>query len=186
MSQTSVFLGELWLCNPIDGFKLNQYREFQVILPMRIILWSILWTTSSTDYPVGYWIVHLLKSTLKNKGVFVVLLELSAAFDTIDHDIPFTRLESIGVKGHALGWLKSYLYNRSQAVNMNGMLSSKSSLHFGVPQGSVLGPILFNICSSPIANIARNHGLLVQAYADDTQLYIPFKLNNPSDKISAL
>ena len=85
-----------------------------------------------------------------------------------------------------MGWLKSYLYNRSQAVNINGTLSSKSPLHFGVPQGSVLGPILFNIYSSPIASIARNHGLFVHAYADDTQLYIPFKLNDPSDKLSAL
>ena len=128
----------------------------------------------------------ILRELDKKHGVFLVLLDLSAAFDTIDHDVLFTRLESIGVKGLALGWLKSYLCNRSQAVNINGTLSSKSPLYFGVPQGSVLGPILFNIYSSPIAKIARNHGLFVHAYADDTQLYIPFELNDPSDKLSAL
>ena len=112
----------------------------------------------------------ILRELDKKHGVFLVLLDLSAAFDTIDHDILFTRLESNGVKGLVLGWLKSHLYNRSQAVNINGTLSSKSLLHFDVLQGSVLGRILFNIYSSPIANIAWNHGLFVHTYADDTQL----------------
>ena len=84
------------------------------------------------------------------------IIDLLAAFDTIDHDILFIRLESIGVKGLALAWLKSYLYNRSQAFNINGTLSSKSPHHFSVPQGSVLGPILFNIYSLPIL-----HGIMV-------------------------
>ena len=103
--------------------------------------------------------------------MFLILLNLSAAFDTIDHDMLFTRLESIGVKGLALSWVKSYLYNRYQTVNLNGTLSSKSPLYFGVSQGSVLGPILFNIYSLPIDNTARNHGLFVHAYADNTQLF---------------
>ena len=114
-----------------------------------------------------------------------ILLDLSAAFDTIDHDILFKRLESIGVEGLALRWFQSYLCSRSQAVNINGTVSSHVSLPYGVPQGSVLGPILFTIYSSPIASIARKHGLYVHAYADDTQLYTPFDLNDPSDEMLA-
>ena len=65
------------------------------------------------------------------------------------------------------------------------MLSLKSTLHFSVPQGSVLGPILFNIYSSPITGIAQSHGLFVHAYADDTQLCIPFKLNGVLERLQA-
>ena len=123
---------------------------------------------------------------LDNKrGVFLILLDLSAAFDTIDHDILFKRLESICVGGLALRWFQSYLCSRSQAVNINGTVSSHVSLPYGVPQGSVLGPILFTIYSSPITSIARKHGLYVHAYADDTQLYTPFDLNDPSDEMLA-
>ena len=67
----------------------------------------------------------------------------------------------------------------------NGTVSSHVKLHYGVPQGSVLGPILFTIYSSPVANIARKYGLYVHAYADDTQLYVPFDLNDPNDEMSA-
>ena len=123
---------------------------------------------------------------LDNKrGIFLILLDLSAAFDTIDHDILFKRLESIGVRGSALRWFQSYLCSRSQAVNINGTVSSHVSLPYGVPQGSVLGPILFTIYSSRIASIARKHGLYVHTYADDTQLYTPFDLNDPSDEMLA-
>ena len=101
---------------------------------------------------------------LDNKrGVFLILLDPSAAFDIIDHDILFKRLESIGVGGSALRWFQSYLCSKPQPVNINGTVSSHVSLPYGVPQGSVLGPILFTISSSPIASIARKHGLHVHA-----------------------
>ncbi len=115
-------------------------------------------------------------------GVFLVLLDLFAAFDTIDHDILLSRLSCFGVKDGALEWIRSYLTERKQTVNINGGLSSSIPLLYGVPQGSVLGPQFFTIYSSPIANIARKHGLQVHMYADDTQLYLPFKLNNVSDE----
>ena len=73
-----------------------------------------------------------------------ILKDLSAAFDTIDHEILQRRLESICVKGRALEWIYSYLSNRTQAVNINGTISAPAPLHFGVPQGSVLGPLLFS------------------------------------------
>ena len=71
-------------------------------------------------------------------------------------------------------WLTSYLTDRVQTVKIDDACSSEKKLLFGVPQGSVLGPILFSLYSSPVAAIARKHGLTVQLYADDTQLYLAF------------
>ncbi len=76
----------------------------------------------------------------------LVLLDLSAAFDTIDHQIFFQRFDNlIGIKGTALKWFKSYLSNRSNFVYVNGDSSIYTKVSYGVPQGSVLGPI-FSFC----------------------------------------
>lgn len=118
----------------------------------------------------------ILQALDKKETVFLVLLDLSSAFDTIDHSILLTTLEEqFGICGQALAWFRSYLANRFQTVRVNGSASSKQKLSCGVPQGSVLGPQLFTMYSSPIAQIARKHGLSVQLYADDTQLYLAFK-----------
>jgi len=114
----------------------------------------------------------------KRKGVILVLLDLSAAFDTIDHQILLSRLEKgAGVCGTALKWFSSYLSGRHQSVYINGVKSTPKGLDFGVPQGSLLGPNQFTMYSGPIADIARRHGLSVHMYADDTQLYFSFDLD---------
>ena len=78
----------------------------------------------------------------KGRVTTLTLLDLSAAFDTIDHDILFNRLDSwFGITGTALHWFEFYLSNRFQQVKLNNSLSSKAPLSFGVPQGSVLGPL---------------------------------------------
>jgi hypothetical protein len=114
-------------------------------------------------------------------GILLVLLDLSAAFDTIDHNILFHRLEHcVGVKGTALQWLKSYLSDRQQTIRIGSSFSSHVPLSVGVPQGSVLGPLLFLIYILPLGSIIEKHKVDRHGYADDTQLYCRFSLKDKS------
>ena len=105
----------------------------------------------------------------------MTLLDLSAAFDTIDHTILLRRLEDwFGLTGKALDWFKSYLTGRSQWIKLSDCLSSKADLKFGVPQGSVLGPLLFTLYTTPLSSRILYHAIPHQLYADDSQLYVSF------------
>ena len=106
----------------------------------------------------------------------LVLLDLSAAFDTVDHTILLRRLKtSFGVIGNVFNWFASYLSGRSQRVMVNGELSNKFRLSFGAPQGSCLGPLFFSVYASKLFEVIKNHLPNAHAYADDTQLYLSFK-----------
>ena len=108
----------------------------------------------------------------ENKLSVLALLDLSAAFDTIDHSILLHRLRvSYGIHDLALSWLESYLTARTQTVCINGTHSLPSDLSYGVPQGSVLGPILFVMYASPVSDVVKKHSLSHESFADDTQLY---------------
>ena len=101
----------------------------------------------------------------------LALLDLSAAFDTLDHPILLQRLETtFGISGTVLHWFASYLENREQSVKVDNVLSSPSPLQFGVPQDSVLGPILFTLYSQPLSDLICRHECDYHKYADDTQL----------------
>ena len=100
------------------------------------------------------------------------LLDMSAAFDTVDHRILLERLEvSFGIKGQALAWLSSFLTDRTQVVAFGGNKSTSQTL-CGVPHGSVLGPLLFTLYSADVIRIAAKHEVCIHAYADDLQTYI--------------
>ena len=113
----------------------------------------------------------ILQAVDTHGGAILVLLDLSAAFDTIDHNKFLHILEhAFGVKGDTLKWFQSYLSDRTQSVVINKESSDAFTLLFGVPQGTVLGPILFSVYASPLGNIIRKHGLSYHLYADDTQI----------------
>ena len=105
----------------------------------------------------------------------VVLLDLSAAFDTIDHDILLARLQSyFGIDGTALAWSRSYITGRIQFVSVLGHDSEPVPLSFGVPQGSVFGPVLFIIYTNPLSDLIAKHPVNHQSFAGDTQLNTSF------------
>ncbi len=100
----------------------------------------------------------------------VLFLDLSKAFDTVDHQIILDKLREIGLKWSAISWIRSYLSNRVQVTKINGVLSGKGEIQCGVPQGSILGPLLFTIYINDIlTNITHGNTYL---YADDTAVVI--------------
>ena len=126
----------------------------------------------STETAVLKVISDILLAADSGQITLLCMLDMSAAFDTVDHEILLDRLEqSFGIHGRVLSWIKSFLHGRTQSVSCGGQQSSKSTLVCGVPQGSVLGPILFLIYCADVILIALRHGFRVHSYADDTQLY---------------
>ena len=117
----------------------------------------------------------------------VVLLDLSAAFDTIDHEILLARLQSyFGVDGTALAWLRSYITGRMQFVSVLGYDSEPAPLSFGVPQGSVLGPVLFIVYTKHLSDLIAKHPVKHQSFADDTQLNTSFDSCNSDSAIEII
>jgi hypothetical protein len=133
----------------------------------------------STETALLKIINDLLIALDKRNIAFLTLLDLSAAFDTIDHSILLKRLENtFGITGSALSWFRSYLTNRTQSVVVNGLKSESSLLQFGVPQGSVLGPVLFVMYISPLFDVVKRYNISHHAFADDNQLYTDSLISN--------
>ena len=123
----------------------------------------------------------------QGKVTALVMLDLSAAFDTVDHTILLHRLEHwFGISGIALELFKSYLNSRTQSVMCNGVHSELSELNFGVPQGSVLGPLLFTLYTAPLGSLLSGFPINYHLYADDTQLFISFDDESSSSSLESL
>ena len=128
----------------------------------------------------------ILKAIDEGNAAYLVLLDLSAAFDTIDHQILLTLMKDhLGIGGKVLDWFHSYLHNRKQSVVINGVKSSPSELSYGVPQGSVLGPLLFCIYMIPLSQIFKKYNMIYHIYADDTQIYYYFDAKSETSAVNS-
>lgn len=126
---------------------------------------------------------------MENTQVTVLtLLDLSAAFDTIDHSALIDLLSTwFGISGPALEWMSSYLSDRDQVVKIEKDLSKPHTMKCGVPQGSVLGPILFTMYTAPLTEIINQHSLMNhQLYADDTQIYLSVSACDVDESLTKL
>ena len=118
---------------------------------------------------------HLITAISHQQVSCLCLLNLSATFDTIDHSILLHRLSScFGIADSALTWFKTYLTSRFFSVLVSGFGSPPYRLSCGLPQGSVLGPILFNMYTTPLSTLISSRSLNHHLYADNTQIFISF------------
>ena len=129
----------------------------------------------------------ILASMDAGKVTALTLLDLSAAFDTIDHTILQRRLDDwFGVTRKALDWFKLYLTGRCQRIKLGDCLFSIADLKFGVPQGSVLGPLLFTFYTTPLSSMIFEHAIPHHLYADDSQLYVSFASGDSAAALNGL
>lgn len=138
----------------------------------------------STSTALAKVVDDIIEANDKRQLTAMVLLDYSKAFDTIVHEVLLSKLHFIGFNKNAVEFMKNYLGNRSQQVVIGRKVSQPLKLAFGVPQGSILGPVLYNIYTFDfIHNVEFCHS---HFYADDTQLYKSFEINNALESINKI
>ena len=127
------------------------------------------------------------------KITILTALDMSSAFDTLNHITLLLRLQhTFGLSGYVISWIRSYLTDRSSFVKIDSSSSPSTTILTGVPKGSVLGPLLFVLFISPIANVInpdqsnQNNTVSFHQYADDTQLYIGTNSSTLTTQIASI
>jgi len=168
-----------YISKVIEKVAVNQLDTFLSDHDLNEPLQSAYRTNHSTETALVKVSNDILLALDKRECVYLVLLDLSAAFDTIDHDVFLSRLQNdCAVVGDALQWMKSYLSDRHQCVTINSTSSENVPLRFGFPQGSTIGPFGFKIYTKALTSIAKKYNINIHLYADDTQLYTSFDPKN--------
>ena len=120
----------------------------------------------STDY----WLINIDNDKLNS----VIFQDIKKAFDRVNHDILLQKLEYYGIKGNELIFFQSYLENRIQTCNVNGHMSSCKPISYGIPQGSVPGPLLFILYMNDLNSCVKETDITM--YVDDTSPYKAFRI----------
>ena len=121
-----------------------------------------------------------------NKVILLVLIYISAAFDTVNQKRLLNTLHAIGITGKAFAWFTSYLQNRSQTITISCKQSRSRQLECVVPQGSVLGPILFNVYTAALGLLLHQENTNYSMYAGDTDIYLIFKPNELTENVAEM
>ena len=120
---------------------------------------------------------------LSNKKTDCIYLDIIKAFDKVPHDLLIYKIEKIGIKGNLLNWLRDFLTDRSFKVRVNQKFSKEFPIKSGVPQGSVLGPILFLIFINDLPQVIPD-GISLKLFADDTKIYLNYSSEIERQKLS--
>ena len=136
----------------------------------------------STTHAILYFINHIATAVDSHLHTVGIFLDLSKAFDTIDHKILLSKLSHYGIRGKALEWYRSYLSGRKQFVSINDSNSDYNDIICGVPQGSLLGPLLFILFINDFHNSSQLLSFIL--FADDTSVFFSHK--NPDTLLNAI